>query len=72
MTPSGRLYFARTLEGNEVDFVFEYSRQLLAIEVKLTDNLGYRDAAGPQLFLDLSSPVSLRLLQRIYRGISNR
>jgi predicted AAA+ superfamily ATPase len=51
MTPSGRLYFWRTLEGNEVDFVLEYGRRLLAIEVKLTDNLGYRDTAGLRLFL---------------------
>jgi predicted AAA+ superfamily ATPase len=52
MTPSARLYFWRTLEGNEVDFVLEYGRRLLAIEVKLTENLGYRDTAGLRLFLD--------------------
>lgn len=52
MTPSGRLYFWRTLEGNEVDFVLEYGRRLLAIEVKRTDNLGYRDTAGLRLFFE--------------------
>ena len=52
MVPSGRLHFWRTLEGNEVDFVLEYGRALLAIEVKLTDNLGYRDTAGLRLFLE--------------------
>ena len=52
MTPSGRLHFWRTLEGNEVDFVLEYGRRLLAVEVKFTDNLGYRDTAGLRLFLE--------------------
>lgn len=52
MTPSGRLHFWRTLEGNEVDFVLEYGRRLLAVEVKLTDNLGYRETAGLRLFLE--------------------
>lgn len=50
MTPAGRLHFWRTLDGNEVDFVLEHGRRLLAIEVKLTDNLGYRDTAGLRLF----------------------
>lgn len=52
MTPSGRLHFWRTLEGNEVDFVLEYGRRLLGVEVKLTDNLGYRETAGLRLFLE--------------------
>jgi predicted AAA+ superfamily ATPase len=52
MVPSGRLHFWRTLEGNEVDFVLEYGRRLLAIEVKLTDSLGYRDTAGLRFFLE--------------------
>lgn len=52
MTPSARLHFWRTVEGNEVDFVLEHGRRLLAIEVKLTDNLGYRDSAGIRLFLE--------------------
>lgn len=50
ITPAGRLHFWRTLEGNEVDFVLEHGRRLLAIEVKLTDNLGYRDTEGLRLF----------------------
>ena len=50
MTPAGRLHFWRTMDGNEVDFVLEYGRRLLAVEVKLTDNLGYRDTEGLRLF----------------------
>jgi predicted AAA+ superfamily ATPase len=66
MTPSARLYFWRTLDGNEVDFVLEYGRRLLAIEVKLTDNLGYRDTAGLRLFLDNHSRASSGLV--VYCG----
>jgi len=66
MTPSGRLYFWRTLEGNEVDFVLEHGRRLLAIEVKLSDNLGYRDSAGLRLFLEKHPRTSAGLL--IYGG----
>lgn len=66
MTPSGRLYFWRTLDGNEVDFVLEYGRRLLAIEVKLTDNFGYRDTAGLRLFLEKHPKTAGGLL--IYGG----
>ena len=66
MTPSGRLYFWRTLDGNEVDFVLEYGRRLLAVEVKLTDNLGYRDTAGLRLFLEKHPKASGGLL--VYGG----
>ena len=66
MTPSGRLHFWRTLDGNEVDFVLEHGRKLLAIEVKLTDNPGYRDAAGSRLFLKNHSKASGALI--VYCG----
>jgi predicted AAA+ superfamily ATPase len=66
MTPAGRLYFWRTLEGNEVDFVLEHGRRLLAIEVKLTDNLGYRDTAGLRLFFEDNPNASAGLI--LYSG----
>ncbi len=66
MIPTGRLYFWRTLEGNEVDFVLEYGRRLLAVEVKLTDNLGYRDTAGLRLFLEKHPKASGGLI--VYGG----
>jgi len=66
MTPAGRLYFWRTLEGNEVDFVLEYGRRVLAVEVKLTDNLGYRDTAGLRLFLEKHPKASGGLI--VYGG----
>jgi uncharacterized protein len=66
MTPAGRLYFWRTIEGNEVDFVLEHGRRLLAIEVKLTDNLGYRDTAGLRLFFEDNPNASAGLI--LYSG----
>jgi predicted AAA+ superfamily ATPase len=66
MTPSARLYFWRTFEGNEVDFVLEYGRRLLAVEVKRTDNLGYRDTGGLHLFLEQNPKTSAGLI--IYSG----
>jgi hypothetical protein len=66
MIPSGRLYFWRTLDGNGVDFVFEYGRRLLAVEVKLTDNFGYRDTAGLLLFLEKHPKTTGGLL--VYGG----
>ena len=51
MTPRARLYFWRTQSGNEVDFVIEHGRRVLAIEVKMTDDPGYRHCEGLQKFL---------------------
>jgi predicted AAA+ superfamily ATPase len=50
-TPAGRLSFWRTRNGTEVDFVVEYGRRAMAVEVKATKNPGYRDIAGLQAFL---------------------
>jgi len=36
-----------------VDFVLEYGRRILAIEVKRTDQPRYRDAAGLRAFLEM-------------------
>lgn len=51
LTPRARLYFWRTQRGDEVDFVVEHGRRLLAIEVKFTDQPGYRHAEGLRKFL---------------------
>jgi len=52
LTPRGRLHFWRTRSGQEVDFVVEHGRRLLAIEVKLTERPGYRHTEGLRSFLD--------------------
>ncbi len=51
LTPRGRLHFWRTQTGDEVDFVIEHGRQIVGIEVKMTDAPGYRHTAGLTRFL---------------------
>jgi predicted AAA+ superfamily ATPase len=51
MTPRARLYFWRTQQGAEVDFVVEHGRQQLAIEVKTIDNPSHRHTNGIRKFL---------------------
>lgn len=52
MTPLARLYFWRTHRGQEVDFVVEHGRRLLAVEVKQAAEVGYGDVASLRAFLD--------------------
>jgi uncharacterized protein len=51
MTPPARLFTWRTVQGKEVDFIFEYGRKVLAIEVKQTNHPSYGDASGIRAFL---------------------
>jgi uncharacterized protein len=51
MTPPARLFNWRTQAGQEVDFVLEYGRKVLAIEVKQTSRPGYGDTNGLKAFL---------------------
>jgi predicted AAA+ superfamily ATPase len=51
LTPRARLYFWRTRTGNEVDFVVEHGRRVIAIEAKMTDNPGYRHTEGLRKFM---------------------
>jgi uncharacterized protein len=51
MTPPARLFNWRTQAGQEVDFVLEYGRKVLAIEVKQTSRPGYGDTTGLKLFM---------------------
>jgi predicted AAA+ superfamily ATPase len=51
MTPPARISTWRTHQGHEVDFVFEYGRKVIAIEVKQTRFPAYGDADGLRAFL---------------------
>jgi predicted AAA+ superfamily ATPase len=51
MSPPARLFNWRTQSGLEVDFILEYGRKVLAIEVKQTSHPGYGDAHGLKAFL---------------------
>ncbi len=52
MTPRASLNYWRTTTGKEVDFVLEYGKKLLALEVKMTDNPSTRDIKNLLLFLE--------------------
>jgi uncharacterized protein len=69
MTPAGRLSFWRTRDGTEVDFVVEHGRRVLAVEVKTTNNPGYRDIAGLQSFLNEHKGAKAGLLLHSGRDI---
>ena len=62
LIPRARLYFWRTQTGDEVDFVVEHGRRLLAIEIKMTENPGYRHADGLRKFLQAHPTASGGLL----------
>ena len=51
LSPRRRLYYWRTASGEEVDFILERGRQLLAIEVKLAQTPRYSDCGGLATFL---------------------
>jgi predicted AAA+ superfamily ATPase len=69
MTPTGRLYFWRTREGTEVDFVVEHGRRVMVVEVKSTNNPGYRDISGLQAFLSEHPDAAAGLLVHSGREI---
>lgn len=52
MTPRASLNYWRTTNGNEVDFVIEHGRRLLAFEVKLTSRPTVHDIKNLVQFLD--------------------
>jgi uncharacterized protein len=70
MTPPGRIYTWRTVQGQEVDFVLEYGRKVIAIEVKQSTHVNYGDASGLRSFLSNHPDASSGLL--LYGGTEIR
>ena len=52
MLPPARLFYWRTRTNKEVDFIFEYGRTFIAIEVKLSATVGYGDVKNIRSFLN--------------------
>ena len=52
MKPRAAVHYWRTTTGNEVDFVLEHGKKLLALEVKITANPTVRDIRNLLLFMD--------------------
>jgi predicted AAA+ superfamily ATPase len=51
MSPPARIHYWRTAAGQEVDFVLEWGRSLVAFECKLSDRPKFEDAKTLHLFL---------------------
>jgi len=51
MVPKGKIHYYREINQKEVDFVIEYGKEKIAIEVKLTDSPKYADTKGLRYFL---------------------
>ena len=52
LSPSAAIYYWRTSDNYEVDFVVEWGRRLIGFEVKRTKTPRHADALGLRVFLD--------------------
>jgi predicted AAA+ superfamily ATPase len=66
LTPHARLYYWRTVSGREVDFIIEYGKKLLALEVKLSSNVLTRDIKNILSFIDDYTETTLGII--LYTG----
>jgi hypothetical protein len=66
LVPRPRIFYWRTTTGKEVDFVLEWGRKLLAVEVKLSRKAKFSDIETLRLFMDEYPETSACIL--IYAG----
>jgi predicted AAA+ superfamily ATPase len=59
MVPKAKVFYWRTTNGKEVDFVLEHGKRLLAVETKLTQNPSYSDAKNLLTFIE-AYPETIR------------
>ncbi len=52
LIPKPNIFYWRTTYGQEVDFVLEHGKKLVAIEVKLSKTARYSDCEGLKMFLE--------------------
>ena len=52
MTPKSQIFYYKTTSGKEVDFILEHGREILAFEVKMTDNPLFSDAKNIIEFIE--------------------
>jgi predicted AAA+ superfamily ATPase len=52
MTPKGQIFYYKTTAGKEVDFILEHGREIVAFEVKMTDNPVFEDAKNLIQFIE--------------------
>lgn len=66
LSPKPKIYYWRTTTGREVDFIIEYGRKLLAIEVKMSPSTRYSDTENLRIFLQQYPQAEAALL--VYTG----
>lgn len=66
LVPIPRIFYWRTTTGKEVDFVLEWGRKLLAVEVKLSSQPKFSDIETLKLFMEDYPETSAGIL--IYAG----
>lgn len=70
ITPNPKIYYWRTTSGQEVDFIIEKGKSLLAIEVKCSENISFSDTDNLQIFMQEYPETSAGII--IYSGKSIR
>jgi predicted AAA+ superfamily ATPase len=66
LRPAGRLCHWRTVAGREVDLVLEWGGSLVAVEVKSSETVGFRDTDGLRAFMDSYPECAAGIV--VYRG----
>jgi len=66
LVPKPRIFYWQTTTGKEIDFVLEWGRKLLAVEVKLSSKAKFSDIETLRLFMDEYPETSACIL--IYAG----
>jgi len=66
LVPKAKIFYWRTVSGQEVDFVLEYGKKLIAIEVTLSPYSNYDDTKGIWSFLQEYPETLIGIL--VYAG----
>lgn len=66
LTPRPAVYYWRTVEGREVDFVIEQGRRILPIEIKLGARVTFSDIGNLKMFMEYHPEARLGAV--IYAG----
>ena len=66
LIPPAKLYYWRTVSGRVVDFIIEYGRKIIPVEVKLSDNVRINDAKNLLNFITIYPETEIALI--LYSG----
>lgn len=66
LKPKARIYYWRTISGQEVDFIIEHGNKVIAVEVKLADRIKYENMKNLKIFMEEYPETIIGIV--IYRG----